>query len=103
MIVCPHCHKSRTSGNSCRVDRGGCGRIDREAIESIQISPSATPSRRNSIPPRTPNNSFEKGVRRDERGVPLLDKDASPLHLGEGFNKRSYERSVSPHSSGGNG
>jgi hypothetical protein len=55
----------------------------------------------NNIPPRTPNNSFERGVRKDERGVPYLDKDASPIHLKESFNPRAYERNV--RDTGGNG
>lgn len=40
-------------------------------IRSIQISPSATPSRRNNIPPAQGNNSWEKGILRDERGLPI--------------------------------
>lgn len=99
MKVCHNCGRKRRFGNSCR----GCGHIDREVIESVQISPSATPSRKNAIPPRTPNNSFEKGVRKDERGVPYLDTDMSPVHFKESFNKRAYERSVGTTDSGGNG
>lgn len=62
-----------------------------DAIRSINISPSATPNRRNSIPPRTPNNSFERGNRTDERGIAYLDRDGKPLKMKESFNKKDYE------------
>jgi hypothetical protein len=64
-----------------------------EAVRSIRISPSATPNRRNDIPPRTPNNSFEKGNRTDERGISYLDKDGKPLKMKESFRKKDYEPS----------
>lgn len=52
-------------------------------FRSIQISPAATPNRtqarRAAHPPRTPNNSWEKGIATDERGMPLLGKDAEPI------------------------
>lgn len=41
-------------------------------------------------PPRQPNNSFERGVRRDGRGVPYLDSTGKPLKMGESFDPRKY-------------
>ncbi len=46
--------------------------------------------RRVSAPPRRPNNSFEKGIRTDERGLPYLDANGQPLRMGEPFNPRDY-------------
>jgi len=39
--------------------------------KSFQVSPKATPNRRNNRPPRQHDNSWEKGVLRDERGIPI--------------------------------
>ena len=64
-------------------------------VRTIQISPSATPSRRNTIPPRAPNNSWEKGIARDERGMPLLDSSNEPIGLHEmASNRGTYEARV---------
>jgi len=57
----------------------------------LNIAPSATPSIKNSIPPRGSNNSWEKGTRTDDRGVPYLDKNLEPVKMGEKFNKYDYE------------
>tara|TARA_B100000214_G_scaffold341582_1_gene288770 strand:- start:730 stop:948 length:219 start_codon:yes stop_codon:yes gene_type:complete len=57
----------------------------------LNIAPSATPSIKNSIPPRGSNNSWEKGTRTDDRGVPYLDKNLDPVKMGEKFNKNDYE------------
>lgn len=79
-----------------------CGRVNLEALRSVQVSPSATPSRRNAIPPRRPNNSFEKGNRLDERGLPYLDRSGSPLKMKEKFDRRDYgAEKITIH--GGNG
>lgn len=59
-------------------------------IRSIQWAPSATPSRRNTIAPRTPNNSWERGIAKDERGMPLLRADGSPLGVKELANNRGH-------------
>lgn len=40
-------------------------------IKSVQVSPAATPSRRNNVEPSKGNNSWEKGILRDERGIPI--------------------------------
>lgn len=46
-------------------------------LRSIQIAPSAMPSRRNSVAPRSlgEGNSWEKGIATDERGMPLIGKN----------------------------
>jgi hypothetical protein len=46
----------------------------------------------NNVPPRTPNNSFERGVRKDERGLPYLDDNGQPLRMKESFNPKRYSR-----------
>ncbi len=86
MITCPHCGANRRKGNSCRI----CGRVDLDTLRSIQIPPSINPASRNNIPPRTPNNSFEKGNRLDERGLPFLDQGGSPLKMKESFDRQNY-------------
>lgn len=49
-------------------------------LRSIQISPSAMPSRRNKIAPRGGGNSWEKGVPTNSRGMPILDpKTGAPM------------------------
>lgn len=48
-------------------------------VKSIQWSPAATPTRRNHLPARRPNNSWEKGVPTDNRGMPVLDADMKPV------------------------
>lgn len=71
-----------------------CGLANQDRLHSIQIAPSATPSRRNSAPPRTPNNSFEKGKRLDERGIPFLNREAKPLLMKDHFDKSKYRDTV---------
>lgn len=41
-------------------------------------------------PPRQPGNSFEKGIRRDGRGLPYLSGDGKPIRMGESFDPRKY-------------
>lgn len=50
-------------------------------VKSIQISPSATPTRRNKIPPKVnrDSNAWERGIVRDSRNMPLLDKHLEPV------------------------
>ncbi len=86
MITCPYCGANRRKGNGCRK----CGRVDLEVLRSIQISPAANPTSRNNIPPRVPNNSFERGNRLDERGLPYLDPGGSPLKMKESFDRNKY-------------
>lgn len=51
-------------------------------VLSVQVSPSAMPSRRNNIPPARPLNSWERGVLRDDRGIPVrrASGDVIPVH-----------------------
>lgn len=51
-------------------------------VHSVQVSPSAMPSRRNTIPPARPMNSWERGVVRDDRGLPVrrANGDLIPVH-----------------------
>lgn len=57
----------------------------REKIKSINISPSATPTRRNNVPPKVnpDSNAWERGVVRDSRGMPLLDEFGQEVGLKE--------------------
>lgn len=89
MIQCPHCGYERQGRNSCP----SCGRVDLDTLRSIYISYEVNPRRKNDVPPRKPNNSFEKGIRRDERGVAYLDSNGQPLRMKESFNSKAYERS----------
>lgn len=91
MITCPHCGKKRCKGNSCK----GCGRVDLEALRSIWVSYDVNPSRMNDVAPRRPNNSFEKGTRYDERGLPYLNENGQPLRMKESFNPEHYKRNKS--------
>lgn len=51
--------------------------------QTLQISPSAMPTRRNNIAPRPPqHNSYERGILKDSRGVPIL-KDGGVIPLKE--------------------
>lgn len=64
-------------------------------IKTIQIAPSATPSRRNTIAPRAPQNSWERGIAKDERGMPLLDASNEPIGLHEmASNRGTYEARI---------
>ena len=64
-----------------RVPVDGCG-ICRFSEGTIQISPKATPSRRSSAPPRKPENSWERGIARDHRNMPLF-MDGRPVTVKE--------------------
>lgn len=46
-------------------------------IQTVGLDPSAVPTRRNTVAPTVSAgaNSWERGIVRDERGMPLLDKD----------------------------
>lgn len=55
-----------------------------EKYLSIQISPSATPSKRSSAPPKRPNNSWENGIVTEERRagtMPILDSNLEPIPI----------------------
>lgn len=98
MIECPHCGHRRRGRNSCP----SCGRVDLDALRSVHISYEVNPSRMNDIPPSQPNNSFEKGIRKDRRGLPYLDRDGKPLRIKESFNPKDYGDATVQVSTGGN-
>lgn len=86
---CPH-YQTRINQESCHK----CGRSTlAEVLSTVSVSPRVNPSRKNA-PPRQPNNSFERGIRKDDRGVPYLDKNGKALRMKEGFNRRDYGQSV---------
>lgn len=63
-------------------------------LAGLQFAPSAMPSRKNLVPPRTPTNSWERGIARDGRGVPVLDKRGQEIPIkkwGEG-ERRTYDQ-----------
>lgn len=55
----------------------------------IQISPKATPSKRSLSPPKKPDNSWERGIATDERGMPFLGKGGAPIGVKEYGQRRS--------------
>jgi hypothetical protein len=60
---------------------------------NLNISPAATPSRRNNKPTQafTPKNSWERGIAKDERGMPYLrPEDLQPMGVHE-FASRRHE------------
>jgi hypothetical protein len=72
----------------------GCGKCwkcedGRGCIHTVSISPSATPSRRNTIAPRTPDPAWERGIPVDRRGMPQLDETGAPMHAKKYAEKRS--------------
>lgn len=54
----------------------------------LNVSPAATPTRRNSVPPATPNNSFERGVPKDSRGMPFFDERGGVIGQKEYITRR---------------
>lgn len=46
-------------------------------IKTVSLSPAATPTRKNNVPPAQPNPAWEKGIYRDDRGMPLLNENGS--------------------------
>lgn len=59
-----------------------CGRILPE--DELILVTNAPP------PPRRSENPWERGIRRDGRGVPYLDSNGLPLRMGEPFDPRKY-------------
>lgn len=65
-------------------------------IQTIQMAPSATPSRVNNVPPRTPDPAWERGrageTRRDGSFMPYLTSDFKPIGVKQMQEKRAiYE------------
>lgn len=59
----------------------------------IYISTAAMPNRERKVAPwREPKNSWERGIAKDERGMPLLKANGSPIPIKEyGEKRRHYE------------
>ena len=59
---------------------------------TLNISPQATPNRRNHKPStvHVPMNSWEKGVAKDSRGMPLLKANLAPIGVKE-YGQRRHE------------
>lgn len=64
-------------------------------IVGIQLSPAATPTRRNSKPPTVNEsaNAWERGIVKDERGMPLLGPNGE-VGVKEYANNRSKYREM---------
>jgi len=70
---------------------------------ALNISPSAMPSRRNSIPPRVSEgaNAWERGVATDHRGLPYLDMSGQPIPIKKFAEKRHvYEEAIRANANG---
>lgn len=50
---------------------------------SVSFAPTAMPSRMNLVPTRKPDNSWEKGIATDDRGVPLLTESGALMGVKE--------------------
>lgn len=97
-MICPQC-ETEFQKTFCP----NCGLANQEVLGSIQIAPSAMPSRKNAIPPRRSNNSFERGNRLDERGLPLLKPNGKPMKMKDRYDPKKYGREkVTIPSNGGN-
>ncbi len=79
----PTTSRKRTSVSDCSLCDGDVLCLRHKLAywreRGMQVSPSATPSRRNTVAPRTPNNAWERGVPRDSRGMPVLNPDLTPM------------------------
>lgn len=65
-----------------------CGGACRRTVAPVQWSPQATPNRKSSAPPRTPDNSWERGELTDHRNMPVLGGDLEPLTVKDLANDR---------------
>ncbi len=65
-----------------------CGRLVQDDLELYILG---NPHLRSA--PRRSENSFERGVRHDERGIAYLDQNGQPLRMKEPFNPRHYGKS----------
>lgn len=65
-------------------------------LASLQIAPSAMPSRRNDVAPRPGNNNWEKGIVRDAKGQPVIrPTTGKPIGLKElADNRHKIEREL---------
>ena len=72
--------------DDCTMNRACFG----EKARSFQLSPAATLSRYNAVPPATPQNSYEKGVFRDDRGLPVRDGYGNTIPIKK-YHERRHE------------
>lgn len=81
--MCPSCNPIATNVRFYKSFEvcGDCGRT-LDQSDFLVIS--------RGQPPRQPSNSFERGVRRDRRGIPYLNSNGKPLKMGETFDPRKY-------------
>lgn len=96
----PACHEppvSRTTINGVTTC-SRCGTelnpLDLRRYSASRTSKQGIPSQWNKVPPRRPNNSFEKGNRLDERGLSYLNSSGRPIKMKEEFDKRKYDSSI---------
>lgn len=61
-------------------------------IQTVQMSTSAMPTRRNNIPPKGPQyNSYENAIATDHRGMPYLGPDMQPISQ-KRYDEQSHRR-----------
>jgi hypothetical protein len=65
-------------------------------LRTVQISPSCYPTSRNHVAPQgTQNNSWERGIARDHRGLPYRDASGNEIPIKRFAEKRSvYESAI---------
>ena len=96
----PECHTPPLSRETIDgVTRcSGCKKVltpdEMMTVSAKPVSKQGIPSQWNNVAPRRPNNSWERGVRRDERGVPFLDKAGNPVRVSAPFDKRDYDDTI---------
>lgn len=58
-------------------------------VQTVTVSPAATPSRRNKVAPKTDDtsNNWERGYVYDRPGMPYLDSNLEPVGTKEWVNK----------------
>lgn len=64
-----------------------------EKARSISVSPAATPNRRNNVPSKRGNNSWERGVATDARGMPIRKANGDVIPVKEyASNRGRYDQ-----------
>lgn len=62
-------------------------------VQTVQLPPSATPSRKRKEPTdvdKSNANAWERGIVKDDRGMPYLESNLEPIGLKEWVNKRGH-------------
>lgn len=82
----------------CPPDRGfcpDCGRAQLDVLRSLNVSPSATPTRTRRVmsdssdAAKRNSNAWERGIAVDRRGMPFLDEHLEPVSIKE-FTENRY-------------